>query len=158
MNRQWIEFDVKHARHIIEENRRPQEQWAEPDFVDQWHRAWQGKILAYTLLVDGAPVACMGIVLQEWNKAEAWALFATSFSKHILTIYKVAKAGLDLAFKKYKITRIQATIDPGWPGTVRWIESLGFEQEGRLRCYGPMQQDYLMYSMIPENQSTAGAA
>ena len=142
----WADFDVEHARLIIENNRRPQEGWAETTFIDKWYRAWQGKILAKTLMVDDVPIACVGLALQEWNKAEAWALFSTSFQDHILTIYRMVTAGIDYAFKNHGLVRIQTTIDPNWPGTVRWIESLGFKYEGTMRKFGPHHEDYLMYA------------
>jgi len=148
MDKHWVDFEVEHARHIIKNKVRPQESWAEPEFVDKWYAAWRGKLLAKTLLVDGLPVACVGLALQEWNKAEAWALFSTSFKDHILTIYRMVTSGIDYAFKNHGLVRIQTTIDPGWSGTVRWIESLGFEQEGSMKNFGPMRETYLMYARV----------
>ncbi len=146
MDKQWVEFEIEHARQIIEKNGRLQERWAKPDFVDTWAKAWQGKLQAYTLMVDGVPVASIGLALQEWNKAEAWALFSADFAKYTLTIYRMIKAGLNYALLNMNLVRIQATIDPGFPETVRWIESLGFKYEGTLRKYGPEHQPYLMYA------------
>ena len=160
MDKYWADFEVGHARTIIETNGRMQERWADPAFVDKWYAAWKGKILAKTLMVDGVPVACIGLALQEWNKAEAWALFSASFKEHILTIYRMVVAGIDYALKNYGIVRIQTTIDPNWPGTVRWIESLGFEYEGTLKKFGPYHEDYLMYGITcddPQQQHGKGA-
>jgi RimJ/RimL family protein N-acetyltransferase len=108
----------------------------------------EGRIWAYTLMVDDVPVACIGLVLQEWGKAEAWALFSNSFRDHILTIYRLIKVGLKMAFHEKNLRRIQATIDPSYPETVKWMESLGFECEGRLKNYGPGENhpDHLMYA------------
>lgn len=144
MVRDWVDFDIEHARYIVEKVGRSQERWADSNFVDHWYRTWKGRLRACTLLVDGKPMACLGFSMQEWNKAEAWALFAEGFEKHKLAIYRMVKAGLKLAMQQ-KVVRIQTTIDPS---NKRWIESLGFEYEGLLRKYGPLNEDYLLYSMV----------
>jgi hypothetical protein len=146
MDKYWTEFDISHARYIIIHNGRLQESWADALFVDKWYSVWRGKLKALTLIVNGNPVACIGIAVQEWNKAEAWALFAEGFEKYKLSIYRKIKESIIEAFKQ-NIIRIQATIDPI---NMRWIESLGFEYEGRLRKFGPSGEDYLMYSKIAE--------
>ncbi len=147
MDSHWEEFKIEHARAIIAENVREQEKWASLDFTDKWFKAWDGKLRAYTLIVDGVPIACVGLALQEWGKAEAWTLLSASFKDHKLTIYRMIKAGLAMVLGK-DLVRVQATIDPSYPDTVRWIESLGFEYEGRLKKFGPppMHGDFLMYA------------
>lgn len=144
----WTEFEISHAMQIISNNVRDQESWAEPDFVNKWYNAWEGKLYAYTLISDGVPVACAGLSLMEWEKAEAWALFSGDFQKHKLNIYRTIKLGLNAAFHDKKLVRIQATIDPRWTVNVKWIESLGFQYEGRLRKWGPDHGDHLLYSKV----------
>ena len=146
MDEYWTEFEAGHARQIIESNGRPQEAWCDANFSDRWCKSLEDRIWAYTLMVNGIPVACVGLVLQDWGKAEAWTLFSNSFQNHVLTIYRLIKTGLKMAFHEKNLSRIQATIDPSYPATVKWIESLGFEYEGRLRKYGPLGQDFLMYA------------
>lgn len=150
MDKYWVEFEAAHARKIIESNGRDQEAWCDADFSDHWCKSMEGRIWAYTLMVDDIPVACVGLILQDWGKAEAWVLFSDSFKDHILTIYRIIKVGLKMAFSEKNLSRIQATIDTSYPETVRWIESLGFEYEGRLKKYGPPPQhsDFLMYARV----------
>ena len=142
----WVDFEAEHARKIVAMNSRDQERYINVQFVDLWFENWKGKLRAVTLLSDNEPIACLGISFQEWGKAEAWALLSNSFKDYKLSIYKMAKAGLGMISTEYH--RIQATVDPGYPETIRWIEALGFEYEGRLRKYGPDKQDYLMYSRV----------
>ena len=138
---------MKHLKYIIEsEKKRDLESWVDTSVVDQWIKAWEGRLWAYSVLVDGIPVACAGVALQEWNKAEAWAVFSSDFKKHKLFIYRHIKAGLTASFHENKLKRVQATIDPQYPENIVWIEKLGFQYEGRLRNYGPQNQDYLMYA------------
>ena len=144
----WIPFESAHAREIVSSNARPQEVWCDASYSDRWVKSLEDRLWAYTLMVDEKPVACVGLILQDFGKAEAWALFAKDFQKHILNIYRIIRAGLDMAFKKKNLMRIQATIDPSYPETIRWIESLGFEKEGCLRRFGPQGQDFLMYSRL----------
>lgn len=149
MVRLCIPFEIEHAKSIIKgEHKRDQENWVEPTIVEQWAQAWSGKLWAYTITADGIPVCCAGLALQEWHKAEAWALFSSEFKKHKLFIYRFVKAGLDASFHENKLVRVQATIDPQYPENVKWIEKLGFEYEGRLRRFGSEGQDMLMYARL----------
>jgi len=147
MDRLCVPFEFDHAKYIImKEHKRDQEEWIEPPIVDQWSKAWAGKLWAFTLLVDGEPTACAGIALQEWNKAEVWAIFSSTFKQHKLFIYRFIKKGIAAAFHGHKLVRIQATIDPRYPENRPWIEHLGFEYEGALGKYGNEGQDMLMYA------------
>lgn len=149
MVRICVPFKIEHAKYIVEkENKRDQEAWVEPPIVDNWCKQWEGKLWAYTVLVDGEPVACGGLALMEWQKAEAWAVFSSDFKKHILFIYKIIKLGLKASFHELNLRRIQTTIDPQYPENITWIEKLGFEYEGRLRKYGNAGQDMLIYSRL----------
>lgn len=149
MDRRCIPFKIEHARYIIEqEHKRDQEEWIEKPEFEQWAEAWKDHLWAYTVTVDGIPVACAGVALQEWHKAEAWAIFSSDFKAHKLFIYRFIKAGITESFREHKLVRLQSTIDPQFPENIKWIETLGFEYEGRLRNYGPQGQDYLMYSRI----------
>lgn len=139
---------MEHAKIITGENSRNQESWVEPSIIERWAKAWAGKNWAYTLIVDGVPVVCAGILLQDWNNGEAWALFSSSYKQHKLYLYRMIKAALRAAFHENGLVRIQATIDTQYPENVKWIESLGFEYEGRLRKFGMQGQDYLMYSRL----------
>lgn len=149
MDRLIVPFELDHVRCIIKnEHKRDQETWIEPPIIDQWAKAWENKLWAFTLLVNNEPIACAGIALQEWSKAEAWAIFSSEFRNYKFIIYKFIKKGLAAAFHEHKLVRIQATIDPRYPENVPWIEKLGFEYEGRLRKWGPEGQDFLMYSRL----------
>lgn len=145
MDKQWIDFKPEHARDILSGRVRDQEAWCDADSSDDWCASLAGRIWAYTLIVDGAPVACVGLVLQPWDKAEAWALLSNAYKSHKLEIYRFIREKLAMAFGQ-GIVRVQATIDPSYPANIKWIESLGFECEGRLKKYGPHREDYLLYS------------
>ncbi|MDD2657194.1 MAG: hypothetical protein PHD04_00850 [Candidatus Pacebacteria bacterium] len=148
MVKQWVDFEASHARYIIEHGARQQECWSNGDLSDEWCKSWGDKLIAYTLMVDGCPVACGGLVLQGWGRSEAWVLLSKSFKPYKVAIHRMVKTGLENAFLTKIVSRIQATIDAGCPEHIEWIEALGFEFEGRLRRFGPFGQDYLMYSLI----------
>lgn len=152
MDRKIVPFEGKHVKYIIgSEHKRDQEDWVQPPIIDQWLKAWEGKLWAFTAMIDGIPIACGGISLQEWNKAEVWAVFSSSFKQHKLFIYRFIKTAIVEGIKKFNIIRLQATIDPQYPENIKWIESLRFEYEGILRKYGPQNQDYWMYSRLSDD-------
>lgn len=143
-----VPFKPEHARYIIEHNARRQEDWLDKSVADQWVEQWGDKVWAYTVLVDGEPIACAGIALQEWSRGEAWALFSEKFYQHKLFIYKLIKKALPAAFHECKLRRIQAIIDTDYPENKKWIEKLGFEYEGRMKQWGPNGQDFLIYARL----------
>ncbi len=146
-NWEIVEYLPEHAKRIVEINLRNHDKWLSEADMKKWCESCSGGP-AYTLLVDGIPMACAGIVLQDWNKGEAWSLLSESFYSHKVKIYRAMKAGLDALIAEHKLQRVQSLIDPHYPEAVDFIECFGFEYEGRLRAYGPEKKDYLMYAKV----------
>lgn len=144
---QLVEYEPKHAAFIIEANLRNQERWlSDPEaarFADDCRRGGP----AYTLLVNDVPVACAGIILQPWNRGEAWSLLSSLFYSHKIKVFRAMKAGIEALIAEHRLKRVQALVNPKYQSSIDFIECFGFEFEGNLRQYGP-DGDYLMYSRV----------
>lgn len=144
-NWQIIQYEPEHAMQIIENNMRLQEKLIPESDMKKWSYLCKESGPAYTLMVDDVPVVCAGIVLQEWDKGEAWSLLSSLFYRHKVKAYRAIKAGLEAFIAEKRLKRVQSVVDPEFQPAIDFIECLGFEYEGRLRKYGPAG-DYLMYA------------
>ena len=144
-----IPYEPAHAYAILERNVRERNLWLSsyPDW-EMWVKGWKDGGPAYTLIIDGEIVMSAGVVLMDWNRGEAWTLFTTLLDKYPLTAIKQIKKYLEMIVVRNRLKRLQALIDPEYKPGVKFIEFLGFENEGRLRAYGPKNEDYLMFSRI----------
>ena len=147
-NWEVVEYKPEHAMKIMEMNLRDKEDWLRGIEVEKWFYTWRDGGPAYTLMVDDSPIACAGVILQGWNRGEAWSLLSTLFYQHKIKTYRLIKSGLDNIILENELRRVQTFIDAEFPASIDFIECLGFALEGRLRAYGPHGEDYLLYSRI----------
>jgi len=59
-----------------------------------------------------------------------------------------AKRTLREMAKDMNLHRIQATVVQGNKKSARWLRTLGFKQEGRLRSFDKEKNDHELYSVI----------
>lgn len=101
---------------------------------------------AYCLLQDGNPVFAGGIVNQQWHRGEAWILPTPFFRQHINTCFRIVKKMLPQIAVENGFVRVQAVVAEGISANL--FEHLGFEYEGKLKCFGPLGEDCRMYSRV----------
>lgn len=142
-----VPFSQDHAKDIIAGRMRARDQWIADVDMAKFLSACEHHGPGSTLLVDGKPIACAGVVIQEWNKGEAWALMSNDFYQHKVKAYRAIKMNLEWIITHYDLVRVQALIEPAYQQAIDFIEALGFSREGLLRNYGP-KGDYLMYARI----------
>jgi RimJ/RimL family protein N-acetyltransferase len=98
----------------------------------------------WTALVDGAPVACAGLVEQWHGRALAWALIGDAAGRHFVSITRAVKRALNLAHYR----RVEAQVDAEFSAGIRWAQLLGFEVESIMRKFTPEGRDAFMYVRI----------
>lgn len=128
-----------------------------------WHYEWLGpagehgviplpvesllmleKELSYTLVVDGLPIACAGVIRQWPGRYVAWAYLVRGSLRHLPWISQTCRA--NLATVK---GRIEFTVRKDFLPGQRWARELGFEVETPLlRAYGPRGEDHIGYVRI----------
>ena len=96
---------------------------------------------SYTGLCDGVPVFCYGLTPVWEGRAIAWALIGEDIKKHAKELHETAKYILGNSVYR----RIEATIDPTFKTSIRWIERLGFKYECTFKSYSPSGEDMLSY-------------
>lgn len=144
-----IQYEPFHAYLILEKNVREEDlQLTQfPDW-EKWVINCKTAGPAYTLIIDHHIVACGGVFLLEWHKAEAWVLLSTFFYRYVKTAFREIKGYLKEIIKAYDLRRVQALVRPNFDSGKRLMYHLGFQEEGILRAYGPSGEDYSMFSRI----------
>ncbi len=141
-----VRYEPMHAYSILERNVREQDIWlsAYPDW-DKWAEGWEKGGPSFTLLCDGVPVACGGVILIGWQRGEAWLLLSTLFYRHVKECYRLIKQKIMEIQRAHALRRIQALVSPDLEKAQRLMEHLGFANEGLLKRYGPRGEDLLMF-------------
>jgi hypothetical protein len=94
-------------------------------------------------------VFCGGLHIMWKGTAILWSVFSLLAGKYPNTL-RVARCLLDYYQNERGFTRIQCDVDPGWSVAVRFVECLGFQCEGLMRCYGPNGYDRLLYARVKD--------
>ena len=105
---------------------------------------------AWTGLVDGAVVACAGIMLLWPGLGEAWAVWTPRGRAHIRSIHRAVRDGMRDIVDDHHLRRVQAKVVEGfWEGRL-WANHLGFNIEARMQKYGPNGETFDQLVYFPE--------
>ena len=105
-------------------------------------------LLAFTGLVGGYCIGMAGIFPLWDGVAEAWMFGSDLFPKYPKFIFKHSKQIMDMAFRHFDIHRLQAAVAVDKPINRRFVEKLGFVDEGIMRKYGTRGTDYIRYAKV----------
>lgn len=141
-----IPYNPTHAYAILDRNVRERDMWLSkfPDW-EEFATGWKNAGPAYTFMVGDDVVACGGVVLQKWQRGEAWSLFSSLFYKYKKTCFSVCKIYLNRIIKDQNLRRVQAVTAPTFAEGRNFLEHLDFRLEGTLVAFGPNGEDVLMY-------------
>lgn len=104
---------------------------------------------AITLLNDRYEVVgCGGVIIVWEGIGQFWMIPGVLVPKYAKTVWKEVKLFIKDSTERFALHRIQATVREADPRAIRWIERLGFEREGLLRCYGQDRENHFMYARV----------
>jgi len=98
---------------------------------------------SWTVLHDGTPLLCGGLILQWPGRYTGWAYLNQLTAAHM--VYVTRRTRRWLASVK---GRIEITVRRDFPQGHRWAQLLGFvveNQPGILEAYGPEGEDHVAY-------------
>ena len=144
-----VQYEPDHAYEILHRNVVEQNLWLStaPDWA-KWAKGWKDAGPAYTLFINDEIVGSAGIILQDWQRGEAWLLFNSLFYKYVKTTYKVIKQSLGQMIAEHDLRRVQALVDPNVQNGQTFMEHLGFEKEGLLKSFGPRGENLFIYARV----------
>lgn len=101
-----------------------------------------------SIMIDGKVEGCLGLVM-EWDKtAYAWSYLSKKACLHPYSLSKLVSKLLNMYEIGLCLDRISATTRCDSLVSRRWLQSLGFVQEGIMRKYGPDGSDYALYARV----------
>ena len=103
---------------------------------------------AYTALLE-SKVFMIGGVYGLWqNVGEAWFIMSSHAYKMPFAAAKYSSLLLDHVQEDNKLQRIQASVHADDSQAIRYVEWLGFENEGLMKRYGPDGSDYYRFARV----------
>lgn len=118
-------------------------------YLSNWVTPAQAKALeefpSFSGVVNGVPVAALGILPQWQGRAIAWGFLSETGYGAFVQIHREVKSFLDDCY----VQRIEATVDCDFEQGHRWVQMLGFKLEAeRMRAYGPTGDDCALYARV----------
>lgn len=129
-----VDFQPHHARLIVPQAAQRVEFDAAPPISGE----------AVTLIRDGLPLACAGLVPLWAGRAYAWALLDQDAGPHLLAVTRAIRSRLDRSAWR----RIEMAVAVDFPAGERWARLLGFGLECRARAYFPDGGDALIFVRV----------
>lgn len=94
--------------------------------------------------VDGKILACAGVAFQGFGMGVLWAFVSKDAGRYFVKLDRCVRRLIQITDLK----RIEATTEVSFHQGCRWLELLGFENEGRMRAYGPNGEDHYRFARI----------
>ncbi len=110
-------------------------------------RAFEGNP-GWTILADGQPVACVGLLLQWRGVGTVWAFPGADIRRHTRAFLYYSRHLLASYWTHLRLHRVQAFVQAGNLRARRFVEHLGLEHETALAGWGPQGDTYLLYSRV----------
>lgn len=123
------------------------------DFAMVTNTAWAGDAFgpAMTAVIDGEIAGCAGLVLSSYAPvARAWVAIGPVGREHRTFIARGVLRGLRTFIDQYKLVRVEADTIVNDTNARRWLEWMGFEDEGVMRKKGPNGEDMIRYALFPK--------
>ena len=104
--------------------------------------------LAYTCIINNAPIASAGMKI-IWNGvAEGWVLATSKVWNHPLVIARAIKKNFARLARENNIKRVQTAVRADFKIGLKFASWLGLENEGLMKHYGFDGSDHFRYARI----------
>lgn len=106
-------------------------------------RALAQSTQAFTAVVNGDPIACIGLIELWPGRRMVWAYLAAGAGPHLVRLTWQVRRWL----RYHGSGRIEAAVDPEFAASIGWAKCLGFVREGLMREWIP-GKDFYLYARI----------
>ena len=107
---------------------------------------------AYTLFIDGEPVAAGGMFLRHKGVGDVWLSVSTKATKTPKLVIKTIKEYIEKVMQAAELKRLQTPILADFTTGLRFASALGFQCEtpDGMKYYGYRGETYKLFSLIKE--------
>lgn len=103
---------------------------------------------AATFLAGGDAIAIAGLAMMWPGVAEGWALVGPGAARHPAAFRRAVGRAIETVRREKRLHRLQFAVLANHGRARRLARSLGFEEEGPLRRYGPGGEDFVRYARL----------
>lgn len=105
-------------------------------------------VIMSSITTDGE-VAAIWIMQKKWNGVMTiHAYTGQAVDRNKVEFFKACIRGLETAESSMKLHRIEAVVWAGYDRSVKWLERLGFAQEGTMKKFGPDGLDAVLMARV----------
>jgi len=125
--------------------------------VPEDQRIAHGKVIgsnnsSFTGLYNGKVIACAGLIPLNDYMFEAWQIFSEALPMGVpnrawVEVFRAVERVVETAFEQ-GARRIQTVIDEDMKKPIEFAKKLGFEEEGRMRKYGPHGETFIRFARV----------
>jgi len=105
---------------------------------------------AFTGVSKDGIIACGGVLVLWKGVGEAWAITSPLVNLYPLTFAKIIKKKLKWIISEFSLCRVQTVVDKEHIISRKWVEWMGFKEEGLMRKYLG-GRDFIRYAWIKES-------
>jgi len=104
---------------------------------------------AFTAIDEEGRIVCSAGIFDVWKGVgEAWLVGSSILNERGIALTRILARRFKVIIKTKKYQRIQCVVHNEWTISQKFVELLGFENEGLMRKYGPEGWDYIRYALI----------
>ena len=107
---------------------------------------------AFTAIDEEGRIVCSAGIFDIWKGVgEAWLLGSSVLNEKGMSLTRLLSKRFQIIIKTKKYQRIQCVVHNEWESSRKFVELLGFKNEGLMCKYGPDGLDYIRYAIIIGN-------
>jgi len=108
---------------------------------------------SYTAVDENGKVIGIGGLTVFWEGvAEAWMVLSKDILDYRISAYRHIKEVIALAFRHFKLRRIQVTVRKDFPQAKKMFEQLDFKEEGFMEQFLPDKMDAYLFAKVINNE------
>lgn len=101
-----------------------------------------------TVTIDGRPAAVIGLIIQWRGVATVWSVTSDELRKAPKEFHALALEMAEEYARVFSIWRMQCNVVANYREGVRWIEAMGFVNEGVMKKFDPLKRDYYRFARV----------
>ena len=107
---------------------------------------------SFTAIDEEGRIICSAGIFDLWKGVgEAWLLGSKFLNEKGISLTRLLAKRFQIIIKTKKYQRIQCVVSNEWKSSQKFVELLGFKNEGLICQYGPDGLDYIRYAIIIGN-------
>lgn len=119
---------------------------------DEGFARWAEEVNApgtsYSMFVEDSLLGCAGVNILWQGVGEGWVILSPEVVHHKIKVCRAIRKYLEKIVRENNLHRVQAHVSCDFEAAINFVESLGFELEGRMKKFYPEGTDCFLYALL----------